>query len=228
MAKDNSDFQKRLMATFKVEAEEHLQTMASRLVELEKTEDEAAQSSIIEIVFREAHSLKGAARAVNLGDVEMICQSMESVFAAMKRRKLNPSAAVCDALHAAVDVLAGMLAEDGARPNGRAGLSSALQRLAHLEKGEPGQTVMRPAAKIDSAPAVPPHQPVNEEPLARAVIVERQQEEAKEERSPASGPGGASRIGTIRGQGEPAGRNCQDRSIEAGLAATPGRGAGIG
>ena len=35
MGKDNSDFQKRLMATFKVEAEEHVQTVASRLVELE-------------------------------------------------------------------------------------------------------------------------------------------------------------------------------------------------
>ena len=87
MGNDNKDFQKRLMATFTVEAEEHLQTIASRLVELEATEDQQAQTSIIEIIFREAHSLKGAARAVNLADVEMICQTMETVFSAMKRRR---------------------------------------------------------------------------------------------------------------------------------------------
>ena len=176
------------MATFKVEAEEHLQTIASRLVELETTEDESAQSSIIEIVFREAHSLKGAARAVNLADVETICQSMETIFSAMKRRKLNVSSEVCDALHAAVDVLAGMLADDGARSTARAGLSSALQRLAHLEKGQPGETVTKDTS-IEIAPAVPVHQQVDEErlnggDLSGGVIVEKR-EESKEQRAPA-------------------------------------------
>src|SRR6185503_9961937 len=162
MGKDNGDFQKRLMATFKVEAEEHVQTIASRLVELETTEDESARSSIIEIIFREAHSLKGAARAVNLSDVEMICQSMETVFAAMKRKKLNVSGEVCDVLHTAIDVLAGMLTEDGARPAATAALSSVLQRLAQLEKGEPRKTPTKPASSPESTPTVPaPHPQVD-------------------------------------------------------------------
>ena len=37
MAKKNDDFQKRLLATFQVEADEHLKAMSSGLMELEKT-----------------------------------------------------------------------------------------------------------------------------------------------------------------------------------------------
>ena len=37
MANKNDEFLKKLLATFRVEADEHLQAMSSRLLELEKT-----------------------------------------------------------------------------------------------------------------------------------------------------------------------------------------------
>ena len=158
MGNDNKDFQKRLMATFTVEAEEHLQTIASRLVELEATEDQQAQTSIIEIIFREAHSLKGAARAVNLADVEMICQTVETVFAAMKRRKIVASAEVCDTLHTAVDMLGEMLTPrpEGARSGPVPGLSLVLQRLAQLEKAEAPESATNGESKIRQVAQSPP------------------------------------------------------------------------
>ncbi len=109
MSKRDNDFQKKLLATFKVEAEEHVRAMSSGLIELEKAPESERQAEIIETVFREAHSLKGAARAVNLTEIETLCQSLESVFAAMKRREIDRSPELLDLLHQSVDGLGQLL-----------------------------------------------------------------------------------------------------------------------
>ncbi len=109
MSKKENDFLNRLLATFKVEAEEHVRAMSSGLIELEKTPEAERQAEIIETVFREAHSLKGAARAVNLTEIETLCQSLESVFAAVKRREIDRSPELLDLLHQSVDGLGQLL-----------------------------------------------------------------------------------------------------------------------
>ena len=101
----NDEFQKRLLSAFRVEAEEHLKNITSGLIELEKEPDLKVSAEIVETVFREAHSLKGAARAVNQTDIETICQSLEGVFSIMKRQEIHPGPFVFDALHQAVDIL---------------------------------------------------------------------------------------------------------------------------
>jgi two-component system chemotaxis sensor kinase CheA len=105
MAEKDKDFLKKLLVTFKVEAEEHLKRMTAGLLELEKTSTGEKQTPIVEEVFREAHSLKGAARAVNMSEIEALCQSLESVFAAWKRREFVSSPELFDVLHQAVESL---------------------------------------------------------------------------------------------------------------------------
>ncbi|HEY2922969.1 MAG TPA: Hpt domain-containing protein, partial [Candidatus Binatia bacterium] len=100
------EIQKRLLATFRVEAEEHLKLMTAGLIELERTPSFERQLTIVENVFREAHSLKGAARSVRMSEVETLCQSLETVFAAWKREELGPSPELYDTLHRAIDILA--------------------------------------------------------------------------------------------------------------------------
>ena len=46
------------------------------------------RAPIVEKIFREAHSLKGAARAVNVKEIETICQTVEGVLARAKRREI--------------------------------------------------------------------------------------------------------------------------------------------
>ena len=65
MAGKNDAFMKRLLSTFKVEADEHIKNITAGLIDLEKDLEPQVKAGIIETVFREAHSLKGAARAVN-------------------------------------------------------------------------------------------------------------------------------------------------------------------
>ena len=111
MATKSDEFQKRLLTMFGVEAEEHLDLITAGLLELEKTAAVDRQITIVENIFREAHSLKGAARSVNMTEVEAFCQSLESVFAAWKGRDLEPSPEHYDTLHKAVDTLRLLLAE---------------------------------------------------------------------------------------------------------------------
>src|SRR6266404_380368 len=103
------EFLKRLMATFRTEARDHIQAIASGLVELERDSPEEAKAGNLDAIFRAAHSLKGAARAVDSTNVELVCQSLEDVFALVNRRELDLSPALFDLLHRAVTVLEQLL-----------------------------------------------------------------------------------------------------------------------
>src|SRR3972149_6064994 len=136
MATNNDDFLKKLLATFRIEADEHLQAMSSGLLELEKTPADVRQTELVEKIFREAHSLKGAARAVNLTQIEPVCQSLESVFAALKAKHLVVSAPLFDLLHQAIDAVGRLLAPDaGASGAHRPAIIELMRRLDDALKG---------------------------------------------------------------------------------------------
>jgi two-component system, chemotaxis family, sensor kinase CheA len=106
MAEKNGEFLKRLRETFRIEAGEHVRVMSIGLIELEKTTDSKKQADIIETMFREAHSLKGAARSVDLLDIESLCQALEGIFATLKRQEIALNPALLDLLHQTVDGIA--------------------------------------------------------------------------------------------------------------------------
>ena len=140
MADRDAEFLARLLATFRVEADEHLKGITHGLLELEKAGGDARRTKILETIFREAHSLKGAARAVNLTAVESLCQPLESVFAAMKRQEVSPSAELFDLLQETTDFLGRLLAtaggDGGAGEKGRQlELGRRLQHAAALQQG---------------------------------------------------------------------------------------------
>ncbi|HUZ17762.1 MAG TPA: response regulator, partial [Spirochaetia bacterium] len=86
---------------------------------------------ITESIFREAHSLKGAARAVGASQVEVICQSLESIFALLKRSDAVPSSNVFDVLQRSVD----LVRESVAVPDAAAipGLSESVELLRGIK-----------------------------------------------------------------------------------------------
>jgi len=110
MTRTEEEFLRTLRATFKVEAAEHLEAIGTGLLELEKAPAAAEQLQLIETVFRAAHSLKGAARAVGLTDVESFCQSLEDLFASWKRHESLPTPAALDAAHRTVDKMSHAIA----------------------------------------------------------------------------------------------------------------------
>jgi two-component system chemotaxis sensor kinase CheA len=116
-----TDIRKQLQAAFEVEHREHLQAIRTAL-------DSADRSTIdLADVFRRAHSLKGAARAVDLPAVEEVAHRLEALFARVQdgQQALDDATAadVLKNLDAIEDLVAEALsplgAPAGARPQGQ-------------------------------------------------------------------------------------------------------------
>lgn len=113
MSTKEQDFLKRLRATFRIEAEEHIHDLSMGITELENLDEPIRRTEIVEGIFRNAHSLKGAARSVDLKDIEKICQPMESILAGIKRQETSLSPMLFDLLHRTVDSLSQMVSAMG-------------------------------------------------------------------------------------------------------------------
>jgi len=111
-------------------------------LDLENTSNPEGKNRILETIYREAHSLKGAARAVNLRDVEKICQAIETVLSLLKKEELQPSSQVLDTLLDSVEGTAKLISTDEVFPIGE-----LLQRLSDITS--------EPAESADSSPRAP-------------------------------------------------------------------------
>ena len=91
-----------MLELFRVEAESQAALMTSGLLELERG---AAAPDQLETLMRAAHSLKGAARIVNLQLAVTIAHAMEDCFVAAQKGKLALGQTQIDALFRGVDLL---------------------------------------------------------------------------------------------------------------------------
>src|SRR5438093_482302 len=145
MSRQEDEFVRMLRATFSVEAAEHVQAMTSGLLELERTPAAERRAERLETIFRHAHSLKGAARATNFAEIEKICQSLEDVFAAWKRREISLPPEGFDTLHRALDLMGRfVLTADGKRSHEEEQkISLVVRQLGLLTSGAPEGRVRR-------------------------------------------------------------------------------------
>ncbi|HLP41927.1 MAG TPA: Hpt domain-containing protein, partial [Fibrobacteria bacterium] len=103
-------FLERLRDIFRAEARDHVSDLREGLRELEAN-GASGPSAALDKAFRAAHSLKGAARAVNEADVEARGQDLENRLAALKKGR-GVEAGSAD-LHVALEALAASLEEAG-------------------------------------------------------------------------------------------------------------------
>lgn len=145
MTAKEEEFLKRLQAMFQVEAEEHINVLSAGVIELEKNPDNAMSPELIETMFREAHSLKGAARSVSRSDIESMCQALESLFADLKTRRIHFTAGQFDLVHQSLRSLSTMISGIGGMPvHDGAEAIRALRSITEMtgsKKEEPGSTV---------------------------------------------------------------------------------------
>jgi two-component system chemotaxis sensor kinase CheA len=116
MTSQDKAFEERLLATFLIEAEEHIHAISLGLTELEKGLAGEDLHVLIETMFRDAHSLKGAARSIGQKEVESLCHPMESVFSALKRHQIELQPGIIDLLHDSVSVLSLILSSPHSLP----------------------------------------------------------------------------------------------------------------
>lgn len=139
--------QARLMATFRVEAQEHLQALNANLQALERDPAGDRAPALLEATFRAMHTLKGAARSVSQGEVEALCHASESLLSDLKRGQLPLDRSALDRLQEAVDGLTRLLSGGGG-----------------ARQDEPGHRLDRqataPATASREAPADPAQSPL--------------------------------------------------------------------
>ena len=102
---DREELQRQLIATFRVELEEHAAALNKGLLELEKDLPPSERDELLKVLFRSAHSIKGSARAVELKDISAVAHKMEDVLGALKKGALQYSSQMVDRLLRATDLL---------------------------------------------------------------------------------------------------------------------------
>jgi two-component system chemotaxis sensor kinase CheA len=153
MANRKDDLKARLLATFRVEAEEHLQAITASLLALDRGLPPAETHEALEATFREVHTLKGAARSVSLMDVEAVCQACESLLSQLTRGTRRLSRQILDRLQEGLDGVARLLARTG-EPGAVRELLGRLERAAAEPVGEAPEPVAAPVT-VAEAPATP-------------------------------------------------------------------------
>jgi len=94
------------LSRFKDETESHLRNLNQGLLDLEK---ETENKQILEGIFREAHTLKGAATMMGFSDICDIAHSLEDVFERAKSQQLKINEEIIDVLFEGIDVIGELL-----------------------------------------------------------------------------------------------------------------------
>ena len=136
----------RLRATFLAELDEQLAVMNADLLALEARADDAER---LRSLFRVAHTLKGAARAVGVSSIEEACHALETMLAPARGGAMTLGPAHFQLLFATADALA------EAGQHMRAGENPGSQIFAGLR-----DIAQPPAVTEASPPSVPLPPPV--------------------------------------------------------------------
>lgn len=154
MDKKEVEFRERLLATFMVEAADHLQALEAGLIALEREVPPEEARSVIETVFRAAHSLKGAARAVNMLEIERICQCLEDYFQSWKHYGVTRLPELFNTIYDVIEGMRSFLAsyDMNAPEGGKAYVSKLLGGLSRFEAI--GHREPAPESKKPEAPEV--------------------------------------------------------------------------
>ncbi|OAN64510.1 hybrid sensor histidine kinase/response regulator [Magnetospirillum moscoviense] len=138
----------RLLAAFQVEYQEHLGVIRKLIVDLAMRADGAGSPQLDEI-FRRAHSLKGAARAVDMAPVEQMAHRLETLFTRLRSGAvvMDPplAARIADALDSVEDWVVAFAG--GTQPPDMGPAIGALEALLSLSDDPP------PAPAVPTVPA---------------------------------------------------------------------------
>ncbi|MCD7033760.1 chemotaxis protein CheA [Metabacillus sp. GX 13764] len=121
---------------FLEESKEHLQACNDKLLQLEK---EPGNLSIVNDIFRSAHTLKGMSATMGYEDLASLTHQMENVLDAIRNEKLAVNPAILDAVFLSVDYLEEMILSVENGGDGKKDVSDAVEKLVQIEKGKPDE-----------------------------------------------------------------------------------------
>ncbi|HVY62794.1 MAG TPA: ATP-binding protein, partial [Planctomycetota bacterium] len=143
---DRDELIRRLMATFLEEVDEHVAALNRDALALEKAPDGPARGEQLKSLFRTAHSLKGAARSVDLKPIEAVCHRLEAILAGVRDGARPLDAGVLELVLATADAIAA--ARDALRAKRAVDESG---KLAALGKRLEGAATPQASVRAESA-----------------------------------------------------------------------------
>lgn len=131
------------------ESKEHLQSCNEHLLELEKNPEDL---SIVNEIFRSAHTLKGMAATMGFEDLANLTHMMENVLDAIRNEKLHVTTDILDVVFLAVDDLEEMLESIATGGDGKKDVTSIVEQLQRIENGDiPSPTAQQETAATAEA-----------------------------------------------------------------------------
>ncbi|CAM3738504.1 chemotaxis protein CheW [Mesobacillus thioparans] len=122
------------LEVFIEESKEHLQSCNEQLLELEKNPQDL---SIINEIFRSAHTLKGMSATMGYEDLASLTHQMENVLDAIRNNRLFTTPEILDVIFMAVDHLEEMVESIAGGGDGKKDVTETVEKLKLIEKGEP-------------------------------------------------------------------------------------------
>lgn len=115
------------------ESKEHLQSVNSKLLELEKNSNDI---SIVNEIFRSAHTLKGMSATMGYEDLANLTHKMENVLDGIRNQKIIVNTEVLDMIFESVDHLEAMILSIAEGGDGKRDVKEAVKKLQQIENGE--------------------------------------------------------------------------------------------
>lgn len=133
------------------ESKEHLQTMNDQLLELEKNPTEL---SIVQEIFRAAHTLKGMSATMGFEDLADLTHKMENVLDAVRNEQIQVDSNMLDIVFEAVEYLEEIIFDIADGGDGKKDVQDVVAKLQQIEKGEMPLEVQQNevAATYEAAP----------------------------------------------------------------------------
>ncbi|PKL16274.1 MAG: hybrid sensor histidine kinase/response regulator, partial [Spirochaetae bacterium HGW-Spirochaetae-5] len=139
-----------LRSIFKIESAEHIQRLEEGFLRIEKNPKNGA---VIEEIFREAHSLKGAAHMLGLNNLESVSNCIEDILSAARDSSVPLTPEIIERLYKGLDAMAILVKESVTGEESGIDMSAVLA----LFKGHSG-TILPAPIVIDNEITDNPYQ----------------------------------------------------------------------
>ncbi|MGP4059847.1 chemotaxis protein CheW [Halobacillus sp. H74] len=126
------------------ESKEHLQAINDHLLVLEKNPQDI---TIVNEIFRSAHTLKGMSATMGYQDLSNLTHKMENVLDAVRNEKVSVDENILDVVFDSVDDLEAMVMDIAEGGTGERNVEKVVQLLHSIENGEISTTSTNPSAE---------------------------------------------------------------------------------
>ena len=115
------------------ESTEHLQSCNENLLALEQNPHDL---SIVNEIFRNAHTLKGMSATMGFEDLADLTHKMENVLDAIRNEKIEVSPEILDVVFESIDHLEAMIGDISEGGDGKRNVVETVEKLKRIENGE--------------------------------------------------------------------------------------------